>query len=193
MYWEGSLLQTIIGLLIGILTMILSRIITALITKYLSFLIPLLNCFTSIMELIQIPQNIKNLVDAWEELSSAEFSDVKCQDIDTSQISQFQPNLRDRYKSTEIFTLGFESWTNKKQEAENQRAQGYNALPAPTPVNLESQVGPQDADVERAPARIEFPKRIATPTPDTEEPPEEIPEATTEEITEPEQPADEGT
>ncbi len=156
MYWEGSLLQTIVGMVLGILTMIISKIIGALIKKYLSFLTPLLNCLAAVLEVAQIPQNIKNLQAAWEELSDADFKSVDCDDLDTSAVGEFQPRLRERYENTEIWEFNLDLWTEKKQEAENEREQAL--MTAPEPIDLDSldAGGEQEPDVERAEPNPEF-------------------------------------
>jgi hypothetical protein len=161
MYWEGSLLQTLVDMIIGILTMVLTKLITALIAKYLTFLIPILQCFTALMELLQIPSNIKQLGETWQSLSQSDFNKVSCSDLDQSKVAEFQPNLKDRKASTKIFTFDLSDWQNKKQEAENN---AYTAptisTPFPTPITLDT--APTTAIAERAPITIIFPPSLGT-------------------------------
>ncbi len=176
MYWEGSLLQSLVGMLMGILQMLVSKIIFALIAKYLTFLVPILNCLVAVYELIQIPQEIRQLGETWDILRQSDFHKVSCDDLDTSRVAEFQPNLRERYEDVKILDFDFEEWQRKKQEVENSRfstLQGEepNAISLPSP--LIARAEPLDPEPARAKMTIIFPRKLGK-KPDAMPPPIQV-------------------
>jgi hypothetical protein len=151
MYWEGSLMKSLIGILIDVISYIIMKVLLKLIEQYLSLLIPLLNCLASLWELVQIPRNIEQLQDTWEDLTDTNFGSVDCDELDPDDIAQYQPDLRERYESTRIIDIDFLEWDKSREEAETsapvQEPEPFITIEEPEPLAYEEEGEEREAQI----------------------------------------------